>query len=152
MKVEFVDMQQTDNPLNGTLMVRAPELVNLLESLRNREPFGLELVGENDMTLTICLAETYGTVQYAAKTGEPPYLLAVAPGVPPLPRRGVVSMHSLALQTDSERGVKSPEFLVGGTATPFPTRYCLPYELVRDIAVYFLECGEREPGVMWESI
>jgi hypothetical protein len=152
MKVEFLDMQEKNNPLNGILIDSGRELMRILEQLRHREPFGLELVGENGFRLTICLAESRGAVQHDATCGDSPYLLAVAPGSLPFPPSGAISPHTLAARADAAKGVESPEFLIGGTVTPIPTRYCLPYEFVRDIAVYFLQTGDREPRVIWESI
>jgi hypothetical protein len=152
MRVEFQDMQASSNPLNGSKIDSASELVKLLEQLRHRDPFGLELVGENGFRLTICLAETYGVVQHEATSGDPPYLMAVAPGSSPIPQSVGVNCHSIAFRADTAKGVKSPTFLVGGTPTPIPIRYCLPYELVKDIAIHFLQSGDREPRVIWESI
>lgn len=152
MRVKFHDMEEDGNPLNGAMIDSDVELVKILDQLRHREPFGLELTGENGFRLTICLAETQGAVQHDATSRGTPYLLAVAPGSLPIPGCTAISPHTLAFREDEEKGIESPEFLVGGTTTPMPTRYCLPYELVRDIAVYFLQSGERDPRVAWESI
>ena len=152
MKVEFMDMQDKSNPLNGTTIGSGQELASILDQLRHREPFGLELDGENGFSLTILLAETFGAVQYAATGSDPPYFLAVAPDSPPLPTSRKASPHFLAFKADEEKGVPSPEFLVGGTGTPMPTRYCLPYDLVKGIALYFLENGARNPNLVWESV
>jgi hypothetical protein len=40
----------------------------------------------------------------------------------------------------------------GGTATPVATRYCLSYDLVKQIAVHFFKTGDRDPDVLWEQI
>ena len=40
---------------------------------------------------------------------------------------------------------------VGDTPTPIPQRFCLPLETVKQIAAYFIETGERWPGVSWEE-
>lgn len=152
MKLKFLDMQEEDNPLNGALIDSEEELVRILEQLRHRQPFGLKLNGENGFTLDICLARELGSLQHSANTGETPYLVAVAPGSPPIPSTGEVSPYALECMADEQSGVEPIEFLVGGTPTPIPTRYCLPYELVRDIAVCFLKSGERDSRVVWESI
>jgi hypothetical protein len=152
MRVKFLDKEQHDNPLNGKLIDSSQELERILEQLRHRKPFGLELGGEYGFSLDICLAETCGAVQHTASDGDSAYLLAVAPGNSPIPLTGELSSYSLAFRVDEENGVESPEFLVGGTPTPIPMRYILPYDLVKKIAVHFLETGEREPDVSWEQI
>lgn len=152
MRVKFLDKEQQDNPLNGELIDNCQELETILEQLRHKRPFGLELKGENGFSLDICLAETYGAVQHTASDGDSECLLAVAPGSSPIPVTDELSPHSLAFKVDEDNGVQSPEFLVGGTATPIPMRYILPYDLVKKIALHFLETGKREPDVWWEQI
>jgi hypothetical protein len=152
MRLEFLDMQEKDNPLNGALIDSKEELVRILEQLRHRQPFGLKLKGENGFTLDICLAREFGSLQHSASSGDTPYLMAVAPGSSPILSTGVVGPYALACMADEKNGAEPPEFLVGGTPTPIPTRYCLPFELVKEIAVCFLKSGDRDSRVVWESI
>jgi hypothetical protein len=152
MKVKFLYKEERDNPLNGQLIDSSQELERILDQLRYRVPFGLELAGEDGFSLDMCLAETFGAVQHTASDGDSPYLLAFAPGSPPINVPGDLSPHTVAGRDDDENGVESPEFLVGGTSTPIPTRYILPYDLVKRIAVHFLETGERKADVMWEEV
>jgi hypothetical protein len=152
MKLEFLDMEDENNPLNRALIDSDQELVRILDQLRHRKPFGLRLKGENGFTLDICLAREFGSVQHSTSSGDTPYLMAVAPGSSPILSTGVVGPYALACTADEKNGAETPEFLVGGTPTPIPTRYCLPYGLLRDIAVYFLKSGERDTRVVWESI
>jgi hypothetical protein len=44
------------------------------------------------------------------------------------------------------------EFLMGGTATPIESRFCMPFEQTLEIARFFQETGMRSPNVAWESI
>lgn len=44
------------------------------------------------------------------------------------------------------------EFLIGNEPTEVPRHYCLPMELVKQIANYFVETGERSVNVRWEEI
>lgn len=44
------------------------------------------------------------------------------------------------------------EFLAGGTLTPVSGRFCIPMELVEEIASHFLRTGERSADVEWEEI
>jgi len=147
MKLKFLDMQEEKNPLNGALIDSDDELVRIMDKLRDREPFGLQPKGENGFTLDICLSRECGSIQHSASSGDTPYLLAVTPGSPPISSAGEISHYASAFMADEVNGVEPLEFLVGGTPTPIPTRYCLPYELVRDIAVYFLKNGERDSRV-----
>jgi hypothetical protein len=64
--------------------------------------------------------------------GAPPYLMAVAPG---------------ARIAEGEL-----EFLIGGTASSVPKRYCLPHEAVADIAATFVQTEERMPDMRWEEV
>ena len=44
------------------------------------------------------------------------------------------------------------EFLFGGTLTPIPSRNCIPFELLKQVAVEFLNTGNRSQVVSWEEI
>ena len=44
------------------------------------------------------------------------------------------------------------EFLTANTATPVPSRYGLPFDLVKKVIAYFQETGSRSPEVAWEQI
>jgi len=151
MKVEFTDMQELENPLNAEFFSDSQELEAPLDQLRHRKPFGFELVGENGFTLTVCLSATRGSAQYAASNNDPPYLLAVAAGSPSTEGINGKSAYYRACKADEAKGMQSPEFLVGATATPVPTRYCLPFTLVKKVADHFLRTGGREPSVISEQ-
>lgn len=150
MRVKFLDMQDNANPLNGTWIDNRQTLKTMLADLRHREPFGLKFVGEDGTTLDICLANSFGSLQLT--TTNDAYLLAVKPGSAPFEDRDNLSPHTLAFLADEKSNLKSPEFLVGGTPTPIPTRYILPFDLVQEIAVHFLETGEAGQAVSWEQI
>lgn len=79
MKVSFFDLQEGDNPLNGSPLVSGEETLNLLERLKFRDPFMCELVGENGYKLLMGLGGSVASVQYSRSDGEPPYFEAVAP-------------------------------------------------------------------------
>ena len=150
MRVALQDLEETGNPLNDTQINEATALVEILDRLRFRKPFGLELICENGFILSICLAEKYGALEYKLRNGDPPYMQAVAPGSRPMPNEA--NPYAAAVKADNDSGTEPPEFLVGGTATPVPTRYILPYEMVKEIAAYFLETGQRKPDTFWEEI
>jgi hypothetical protein len=116
----------------------ATALVEILDRLRFKKPFGL--ICENGFILSICLAEKYGALGYKLRSGDPPYMQAVAPGSRLMLNEA--NPYAAAVKADNDSGTKPPEFVVGGTATPVPTRYILPYEMVKEIAAYFLETGQ----------
>jgi hypothetical protein len=58
----------------------------------------------------------------------------------------------MAMIADGQQGKGYLQFLVGDTTTPVPMRYALPFSLVKEVAVYFLQSGERSPSVSWEEI
>jgi len=135
MTLEFLDPQDASNPLNATKIESAEELAGTFERLRTRNAFVFQLAGNNDYKLTVGLAEDVGFVQYGLSNGDPPYLLALPPAVESL-----------------DPGRPQVEFLCGNTPTPVPARYYLPHEMVKEIAIYFLETGKRSAGISWEDI
>jgi hypothetical protein len=132
MIVKFFDMQDESNPLNGLIVGSDKELAQLLDGFRTRDPFFAELRGENGYNLLIGIGSTIGCVQYSHGEGDPPYLVALA--TPPISRRD------------------DGEFLAGDTPTPIPARNILPFEQVKQIAIYFRETGAPSPGVSWEEV
>lgn len=132
MKAVFTDLQDHSSPLNGATVHDRNELFAVLNSVRDREPFGCELVGENGYKLTLGIGKDVGFVQHSPSDGDTPYLLALAP--------------------EKHCDQDYVEFLVGDTPTPIPQRFCLPFETVKGIAAYFIETGERNPAVSWEEI
>jgi hypothetical protein len=131
MKAVFNDMQDYSSHLNEAVVHNRAELFALLASVRDRQPFGCELIGQNDFKLTLGVGQNVGFVQHSAVNGDAPYLLAVAPG-----------------KCCEQAYV---EFLIGNTPTTVPQQFCLPFQTVKEIAAYFLETGERSPLVAWED-
>jgi len=134
MMLQFFDMQDESNPANGTTIKDQARLVRLLEGARKREPFFFELEAENGYKLLVGIGQSTGCVQFSSKNGDPPYLMAVG-------NDGA-----------DECSEDYQHFLSGGTATPVSRRFCLPFDTLRRIAVYFMETGERYPTVSWEQI
>ena len=117
--------------MNGSKIKNRIELEEVLEKLRNRDPFFFELVGENGYQLLVGLGEL-GCAQYRRDDGAGLYQVAVAPA---------------AHDVDGYL-----EFLAGGTSTPVSKRYCMPLEQVKQIIFYFLETGGCSPDFSWEVI
>jgi hypothetical protein len=132
MNVRFFDRQDTSSQINGEILADGESLSKLIESLRGREPFFCELVGENGYNLMIGIGKDVGCAQYSAGNGNPPYLMAAI------------------RQESSNRGCA--KFLAGGTLTPVTSRFCLPFDVVRRVAVVFLETGCRSSECSWEEI
>jgi hypothetical protein len=131
MRAQFFDRQDDGNPLNGVALEDSEALRKIVQTMQARAPFMAELVGTNGRTLLLGLGSSDGCVQFSSTDGEPPYLMALRPNA----------------EAEGEQ-----EFLIGGTPSPVPRRYCLSMPKVADIAATFLENGERYPGVEWEEI
>jgi hypothetical protein len=132
MNVEFFDRQDNRNPLNGLIVSQKPFLLKLLDDLQGRSPFFCELLGQNGYKVLLGIGGTRGCVQYSRTDGTPPYLMAVS--------------------TDQDVSTEFFEFLIGDTRSPVPSRYCSPFDTVKDIAAYFQMTGERSPAISWEEI
>jgi hypothetical protein len=132
MTARFFDRQELGNALNGSIINNTADLRQTLGRLHNRTPFFVELIGDNGFKLLLGIGPALGCAQFSAVNGAAPYTMAVAPNAPDI------------------NGYE--EFLIGDTASPVATRYCLPYAAVVDIAEYFLESGTPNPAVEWEEI
>jgi Immunity protein Imm1 len=132
MVVEFIDRQDKTNSLNGVKISTGAELSKIIDDLRNRPPFFCELFGMNDCKLLIGLGQNVCCIQYSPSDGSPPYLMATS--------------NSETYDHDYF------EFLIGGTQTPVPSRYCIPFDVMKRIAVRFVEMGLRDPNVCWEPV
>jgi hypothetical protein len=150
MKAEFIDMAK-GRPSHKTVTTWN-QMSSLLEESRSREPFLFELVGDQGHTLTVGLAKQVGSVQFAPTNGDSPYLEAVSPGSPPLNEKEARNPYAAAIRADELAGVVPIEFVCAGSATPIPSRYIVPYELVRKIVMDFLQTGQPSPEVFWEEI
>jgi hypothetical protein len=132
MKAIFNDMQDYSSFLNGATVRNRKELFTVLDSVRDREPFVCEFVGDNGYKLMLGIGKYIGSVQHSPSDGDVPYIVAVEPG---------------------HHGEQDyVEFLIGNTPTHIPRRNCLPIEVVKQIAVYFIETGNRWPGVSWKEV
>jgi hypothetical protein len=58
----------------------------------------------------------------------------------------------MAVSLDAELSTEGVEFLIGNTPTPVPSRYCVPFDTLKDVAEYFQMTGERSSVVRWEEI
>lgn len=131
MRVLFFDREDKGNSLNGRAVEESSKLAEILESVRNRTPFFCELVGENGYNLLLGMGKI-GCAEYSRDDGSGAYLMAVEPTM------------------KSAEGYI--EFLIGGTATPVPARYALPFDVMKQVAVDFLRTGATSQALGWEEI
>jgi hypothetical protein len=132
MVVTLLDYQDENDPINGLVIADDEQLSRVLDNLRTRKPFFAELSGEHGYKLLIGIGGPVGCAQYSRADGSPPYLMAmVSNSVVPKDYTG---------------------FLAGGTLSPVPARYILPFENVKEIAIYFRQTGARSATVSWEEL
>jgi Immunity protein Imm1 len=132
MKVRYENQQDQRDLMNGNEIGTIGELAKLLDERRNSEPFLAELAGQNGYELMIGLGSGVACAQYSRSDGEPPYLMAVAP----------------------QRRMKGRyvAFLMNNTPTEIPMRFILNFDEMKQIALYFLETGDRSGAFSWEEI
>ena len=132
MKVRYLNYQNELDPMNGAIITENAKLAKLLVDRRNEHPFLAELSGDNGFHIEFGIGGDVGCVQYSSVDGKGPYLMAVSPR----PRRK--SGHV--------------EFLTANTPTPVPARNILSFDELRQIALYFLETGQRSNAFSWEPV
>ncbi len=131
MAARFFDRQDTRNRLNGARLERSSDLSRVLDAVAGRPPFFGELIGDNGFSLLFGIGPL-GCAQFSATDGS---------GVP-----------EMAVARGGSPDVEFVEFLTGGTATPVPSRYCMPFARVAKIAGEFIDTGRRARGVSWEVL
>ncbi|MFE0759012.1 hypothetical protein ACFW16_33950 [Inquilinus sp. NPDC058860] len=132
MKVRFFDRQNDGNPKNGAMIETKEDLAKLLSGIDLDRSVFCELIGENGYNLLIGLSKDRGCAQHSRADGELPYLMAVS----------------------NQKAISDEcfEFLLGGTPTPVPSRYCMPIDAVKKIACYFQSVGGICPDFSWEEV
>ncbi|PHR87369.1 MAG: hypothetical protein COA78_37200 [Blastopirellula sp.] len=133
MNIEFHDREERNNPLSGQSFSSTDEVAALMDKLRTKPPFFCELIGDNGYNLMIGIGGDVGCVQYSARDGLPPYLMATA------------------FSGNKSEG-EYMEFLTGGTLTPVERRYCMPFNIVSEIVADFVRSGLASSAVEWEEI
>jgi hypothetical protein len=135
MSITFLDMEDSANEWNGTIIQDTGELIQILARSRTKPPFLCKLTSDNGNYLDIGVGNV-GCAQHTRAGGEPPYLMAIAPGKEHL----------------KEEGGGYTEFLCGGTPTPVADRFCMPFASVQEIVRHFAKTGDTHPGFSWDSI
>jgi hypothetical protein len=124
MVLEVLDMEDARGQRHHCIR-STQELLELLDAFRGRAPFVCELVSDHGFRVTIGIGGPTGFVQHSTAEGDIPYRVAVNPDV-----------------TD-QSGIEV--FTAGQTATEIPRRYCLPFDTVRELVLFFAETGARSP-------
>ena len=132
MSATFQDLQETENPTNGSVLDSPASVSKLFESLSRREPFIFELRGHTGYTLTIGLAGVLGFAQFSRTDGTPPYNLAVA--------------------DEADGQSESIMFLAGNQLTEIPGRFCMRIGRVEEIATAFVTTGGKSETMRWQDI
>jgi len=132
MKLWFRDRQDKANPHNASLIHGSEQLEKILDDHRRRVPFTVTLLCENGCYLDVGVGGPLSYVQYRHPDGLPPYFVALAPA--------------------EQRGQQDGEFMFGGSLSVIPPQFVLPFELAKELALYFQRTGGRSPEVEWENI
>lgn len=131
MNVILHDFQNgPDDPFDGMLVDDLDNLRNILDQLQRRDPFILELEGDNGYRLTVGIGGPVSCIQHSSNDGEPPYLVAVPKDV-------------------KQRREEACVFLCGDQATEIRADQCVPFAVLRSVALHFLQTGDRSNEVDW---
>jgi hypothetical protein len=132
MKILYDNEQDRSDAANGREITTAQELAAVLDERRIHAPFMARLTGDNGYELVIGMGGGVACAQYSLSSGDPPYFLAVAP------QRHVTG--------------KYVGFLTANSPTEVPSRYILNFNELKQIALHFLETGERSEAFLWEKL
>jgi hypothetical protein len=132
MIVQFFDREVESNPLNGMRIDENKKLLEFLDRLDERPAFCCELVGANGYKLLLGVGGPLGCAQFSHESGAPPYMMATTTG--------------------SKGRNEDVVFLIGGTPSPIPGRYCLPQVVIKEVAMHFQATGSMSPAVEWEEV
>lgn len=132
MILQYRNNQDKSDPKHGLFFTEGKSLAALLDEARSRPPFITELRGDNGFELVMGIGGDFGCAEHIAINGDLPYRMAMS-FHPPL--------------TSGEM-----EFLTADTPTPIAARYILTFPELKEVALHFLETGERSQRVQWEEI
>lgn len=131
MSVKFFDLQDDENPDNGSPVTDGPGVRVLLTRNVRRPPITCKLVHEQQTELLIGLGASLCFVQHSSTDGSSPYLVAY-------------------LESERKKtGVA--EFLITNSPTEIQLSQCIPLSILLEVAAYYVETGERSPAVLWEE-
>ncbi len=132
MNVRYVNQQDEHDPMNHATLADSERLAELLDKRRKNAPFIGTLSADNGFQLMIGIGSGVSFAQYSRTNRELPYLVAIP--------------------TQSRVKSRYVDFLMNNTPTPIPGRYIVTFDEMEQIALYFLETGERCTVFSWKSI
>ena len=88
MVITPLDLEDETSTYNGIPIADPNALRDLLSTLPTRTPFLLRFVADNGFELTVGIGGQTGCAQYCSAEGDPPYLVALAPGAKGHQREG----------------------------------------------------------------
>jgi Immunity protein Imm1 len=130
--VRYLNYQDKFDVLNGKPIDRKEQLAELLHRRRNQRPFVAELSGDNGFQIVFGISTDLCFAEHRRINGDLPYLMAVSP--------------------DPPRKQGDVEFYAANTPTPIPARNIIRFDELKQIALHFLETGERSDAVLWEPL
>lgn len=107
------------------------ELRQVFEDFQQHDPGLVDLVSPVGDCLMIGVGGEHACVMFTQASGNPPYLMARGPS------------------NDYDSHI---EFTRGGTPTPIPLAYVLPFSTMVDIAVYFFFNESLPATIEWEEV
>jgi hypothetical protein len=132
MKIMFRSLQDNDSLDNECVIPDAKHMLRILDDVRKGEPTVCELISDSGRELMLGIGPKFGFAQYKASDGEPPYFI-----------------------TAKDAGNASRcfyEYWAGGTLSEIPVKYCLPIDIIRELAVHFFETGQRGSSAKWVTL
>jgi len=117
----------------GTNISSEKHFLDIIDQIAAGRSAFCELFSENGYALSIGIRESFGCAQHNKQDWDPPYLVATTAEA-------------------QQRGDGEIVFFYQEEYTPMALRHCLPLELIKKVAVHFLNTGERSDAVEWESV
>jgi len=99
-----------------------------LQKYRAEEPKFIDLIAPNGDVMALGIGGEWGHAMYMDSSGNPPYL---------------------STRWDESESGDFIEFDVGGTLTPILQFKCVPYDILLQIAKWFVQNGTLYPDVNW---
>lgn len=135
MKVILHDFQDgADNPFDSVQVDDSDALRDILDQLQRRDPFILEIEGDDGYRLTVGIGGPVSCIQHSSTDGEPPYAVAVVKDAQQHPE------------------TKDHVFLCGGQATEIRGSRCVPFAVLQSVASHFIQTGNRSTKVDWVEV
>lgn len=132
MKVTYENDQDELDPFDRCVIRSAGELSDLLEDRRTKPPFIARFSSDNGFELLVGIGANVAFVQHSRSSGRSTNLMAVSRH--PTMKRGYI------------------EFLTANTPTPVAARYIISFGELKEVALYFLQTGERSDVVVWQEL